>query len=403
MKIAAVASTHPDPKLAASESYSALLDKLGGIPHLILVHSSCDYDNMVLINCLHEMAPGVPLQGGTSCFGVATHTGFHSNDELGVGILGILDPEGAYGAGIADAGSDTAAASIDALVQALVQSGREGEVPTAVIISSYPGDEEEIISAIGQHIGRNVPIIGGTSANNAMHGQWQQFGKGNVFSRGISVAVLFPSGDIGYAFHSGFEPTVRHGLVTRATKRTLHEIDGRPAAHVYNEWTDGLITEFLPQGGNLVPTAGFSPLGTPISRLAGVPSFRLAYPVEALKEGGLQLFAEIPEGSEIVLMTGSADNLASRAGRVASMALEAAACDANSSAGAVIFYCSGCMLSILDRMPEVVSSLNDTLNQAPFLCAFTLGETGCFKEGENRHGNLMIAVLVFGPEGKEQP
>ena len=55
------------------------------------------------------------------------------------------------------------------------------------------------------------------------------------------------------------------------------------------------------------------------------------------------------------------------------------------------------MFSIQDRIPEIVSGLNGALDHAPFLCAFTLGEQGCFIEGENRHGNLMIVVLAFGP------
>ena len=397
MRIASSASSNPDPEAAASESYATLLEKLGGnIPQLMLVHSSCAYDNEVLINRLRTLAPGVPIQGGTSCFGVATETGFHSRDELGLGILGVLDPEGAYGVGIADGGDDPEAAAIAALEEALSRAGRAGEVPAAVIMTVYPGDEERIIRAVEEHLGINVPIIGGTSADNDMSGEWQQFANGSVGSQSISVAAIFPSGSIGYAFHSGFEPTAHRGRVTRAAKRILHEIDGRPAAEVYNEWTGGLIAEFLPGGGDLVPIASFSPLGAPISRVGGIPYFHLAYPVAALEDGGLQLFAEIPEGSEIVLMTGTEDSLAARAGRVAGEALKAAPFDASSVRGAFVLYCSGCMRAIPDRLDEVVSSLNGTLNPAPFLCSFTLGEQGCFIDGQNRHGNLMIAVLAFG-------
>ncbi len=401
MRISVAASTHRDPEQAATESYDALVEELGGTPQLLLVHSSCDYDNKAVVHRLRALAPGVPLQGGTSCFGVATPAGFQSRDGLGLGIMGVLDPEGGYGVGIAESDGDMGAATTAALEQALVQAGRTGEVPTAVLTSVCPGDEEVMIRVIGEHLGRDVPIIGGTSANNAMRGQWQQFGNDSVHCQAVSVATLFPSGGLGYAFHSGYEPTAHHGRVTRATKRTLHEIDGRPAAQVYNEWTGGLINELLPEGGDLVPIASFSPLGAPVGRVAGVPYFRLSYPVEALEDGGLQLFAEIPEGSEIVLMTGTADSLTTRAGRVASQALEAAPFDANAVQGALVFYCTGCMLAIQDRIPEVVSGLVDAFHHAPFLCAFTLGEQGCFIGGENRHGNLMIAALAFGP-GAEQ-
>ncbi|MCD4750779.1 MAG: FIST C-terminal domain-containing protein [Thermoanaerobaculales bacterium] len=401
MKVAVAASTHSNAEQAATEGYEALLEELGDTPQLLLVHSSCDYDNEALVNRLRALAPDVPLQGGTSCLGVATQAGFHSQDGLGLGILGVLDPEGRYGVGIAEAGDDPEAATHAALEQALAEAGRTGEAPAAVITTVYPGDEEVMIRAVEQHLGRDVPIIGGSSADNDMRGQWRQFANDSVYRQAVSIATLFPSGGLGFAFHSGYEPTAHRGRVTRATRRTLYEIDGRPAAQVYNEWTGGLIADFLSDGGGLVPITAFSPLGVRFGRVAGVSYFRLSYPVEALEDGGLQLFAEIPEGREIVLMKGTADSLATRAGRVATQALKAAPFSANAVEGALVLYCAGCMLSIQDRIPEIVSGLDTAFDQAPFLCAFTLGEQGCFIEGENRHGNLMIAALVFGPADKE--
>lgn len=138
MRIAVGASTHPDPEQAATESYTALVEKLEGPPHLLLLHSSCDYDNEALVKRLRALAPDIPLQGGTSCFGVATQAGFHSQDGLGLGLLGVFDPEGSYGAGIADSGDDPEAATRAALEQALVQAGRAGEVPSAVITTAPP-------------------------------------------------------------------------------------------------------------------------------------------------------------------------------------------------------------------------------------------------------------------------
>jgi len=58
-------------------------------------------------------------------------------------------------------------------------------------------------------------------------------------------------------------------------------------------------------------------------------------------------------------------------------------------------------LAIKDRIEEPRASLKAILQDTPFLCAFTLGEQGCFIGGENRHGNLMVVVLVFGPARRE--
>jgi hypothetical protein len=397
MKIATAWSTDGDPLRAAREVYEKLRKTLRAAPHLLLVHSSCEYDNRVVLASLRSLAPGVPLQGGTSCMGIITEEGFHTRDNLGLGILGICDSEGSYGVGIAEYGKDPEAAVTSALIQALEAADRSGELPGAIVITGCPGFEEISIRSIEAYLGASVPILGGTSADNDMSGQWQQFGNDLVFKEAISISVLFPSGSVAYSFHSGYEPTGHKGRATRSEGRMLYEIDSRPAAEVYNEWTDGLITDVLPNGGSLVPAASFTPLGTPVGKIKEIPYFRLSYPVEARPDGALVLFAEASQESDIALMKGTPDSLATRAGRVAAAAVDAADFQAGEVEGALVLFCTGCMLAVQDRLTETVDGLKTALKGAPFLCAFTLGEQGCFIGGENRHGNLMIATLIFGP------
>jgi hypothetical protein len=398
MKIATSWSCRTGARAVVDEAVDRLGTELGADPDFLLVHPTCNHALPELLAHLEERVPGVPFHGGTTCLGVMTETGFHSEEAYGLGLLGVVDPGGGYGAALAVAGeSGPEEATLEALDRALAQAGRPGELPAAVLVSDYPGHEERVIKAIEGHLGSRVPIVGGTSADNDMSGQWQQIAGHDVASRGVSVAVLFPSGDVGYSFHSGYEPTEHRGRVTRASERTLHEIDGRPAAHVYDEWTGGLAAPVL-QGGSLVPAATLSPLGRPVRSVGGVPFFRLSYPVEVLPDGALLVFTDVHEGDEVVLMTGTGDSLVSRAGRVAAMAVEAAPFRPEETHGAFVLFCAGCMLAVKDRMPEVVDGLRRELGPVPFLGAFTLGEQGCFIGGENRHGNLMVAVLAFGPQ-----
>lgn len=397
MQIASAWSTLEDPRKAANEVYEKLMRRLQGTPHLLLVHSSCACDNPAMLEQLHSLVQGAPLQGGTSCLGVLTEEGFHTRNGYGLGILGILDPEGDYGVGMAEYGGDSAQAIQSALVQALDMAARPGELPAAVVMTSSPGHEETTIAAIESYIGSSVPILGGTSADNDMSGQWRQFCNDSSCCDGISIAVLFPSGDVSYAFHSGYEPTEHKGKATQASGRILSKIDGRPAAEVYNEWTDGMIADTLPEGGSLVPTSNFSPIGHPVGHVGGIPYYRLSYPVAVLPDRSLHLFAEVLQGKEVVLMKGTPDSLINRPGRVAEAAIDAADFPGDDVCGGLFLFCAGCMLAVQERMEEVVADLKKALGGKPFLCSFTLGEQGCFIGGENRHGNLMVASLLFGP------
>ena len=396
MKIATAWSVMPGADAAVTTAYRELTERLGAEPQIIFLHSSADYDCDILVRRLQELAPRVPVHGGTSCLGVMTETGFHSDNGLGLGLLGILDPAGSYGVGVARMGNDPRAAAADAVQRALEQAQRPGETPAAVWLTAAPGQEELLVQGIEDLLGPDVPVIGGSSGDNTVTGEWKQFANGAVYADAVVTTVLFPTTEVMFAFHSGYEPSEHQGRVTRAQGRTLYEIDGRPAAEVYNDWIGGVLADVLATGGNVLARTTLHPLGRAVGTVGGIPYFRLSHPDSVTPDGALTLFTDIEAGDEIILMRGTRESLVSRAGYVAQSALETYVTTPAEVAGALVVYCAGCMLTIQDRMEETVAGLRAALGGQPFLGAFTFGEQGCFLGGENRHGNLMISVLVFG-------
>jgi hypothetical protein len=396
MKIATSWSTAPDTDSAVTVAYQKLVEQLAADPQLVFLHSSAAYDSEVLVRRLQEMAPNVPVHGGTSCLGVMTEIGFHSDDGLGLGMFGILDPEGSYGVGVARTGDDPRTAVTNAAQQALERAHRPGEVPATAWITAAPGQEEALIQGIEDLFGSNVPVAGGSSGDNTVAGEWKQFANGQVYQDAVVVTTLFPSTEVMFTFHSGYEPSDRKGRVTRAEGRVLHEIEGRPAAQVYNEWTGGVISDTLAAGGNVLTQTTLYPLGRVVGRVGGAPYFRLSHPDSVTPEGALTLFTDMEKGAEIILMRGTRESLVTRAGHVAQSVLDTYSATTSEIAGALVVYCAGCMLTVQDRMNEVIANLRSALGEKPFLGMFTFGEQGCFIGGENRHGNLMISVLIFG-------
>ena len=214
-------------------------------------------------------------------------------------------------------------------------------------------------------------------------------------SDAVTVTAMFPSSDVLWGFHSGYEPTDKRGTVSKAEGRTLLEIDGRPAAQVYNEWSGGKYSDVVSSGGNVLARTTLHPLAREVGKVGGVPYYQLSHPDAVTEQGALSLFTDIAEGDDIVFMEGTEDSLVSRAGRVAAAALDTYDANVDDIAGALVVYCAGCMLTVQARMDEVVAGLREALPGVPFLGLFTFGEQGCFVGGENRHGNLMISVLLF--------
>jgi len=396
MRAATAHRQDPDPARAVREAHAALVRELGGPPQWLFVQTSIHHDREALRRALADLEVAA-LHGSSSCLGVMTRAGA-TLEGPSLALFGLRDVDGSYGVGAASPGADPAAAAGLALERAIEAAGRQGEVPALVWLTAAPGQEEACIAGLEALLGPEVPIVGGSAADDAVAGGWYQLTRDATHTDAIVVSALFPSGRVVSAFQSGYTPTATRGVVTRASGRTLAEIDGRPAAAVYNEWTGGAIAGAMDAGGSVLAHTTLFPLGRRVGEVGGVPYYRLAHPAAVHPDGAIDLFADIAVGDELVLMQGDVDALLSRAGRVAADARALADLAPGDVAGALVIFCAGCMLTVRDRMDRVVAGLEDGLGGAPFLGSFTFGEQGCFVGGENRHGNLMISVTVFARE-----
>ncbi|MBK8262731.1 MAG: FIST C-terminal domain-containing protein [Nannocystis sp.] len=394
MKLATATSTLLDPQTAARDAYSALEAQLGAAPSLLVVYPTASYDVAEVAATLGRLAPGVPMHGATSCLGVMSGAGFTGEGGVGLGLLGILDPEGAYGVAARPLGDDPRAAGRSAIAAAIAAVEREGEPPALVWLAADPGSEEAVIAGIQEVLGPNVPIAGGSAADNDVGGAWSQICGGEALRGSVVVTAMYPSTGAHFAFHSGYSASESSGVVTRAEGRVLYEIDGRPAAEVYNEWTGGILGA-LGVDANVLGKTTLHPLGRVAGEYGGVPYHRLSHPDSVRRDGALTLFTEVFVGERLIQMVGTRESLISRAGRVVRAAMSAGNLSQEELAGALVIYCAGCMLTIQGSIDEVARGISSELAGAPFLGTFTFGEQGCFANNASYHGNLMISVAVF--------
>ena len=404
MKIAVAESVVQDTRQAVLESFADLRRQLGSPPQYLWVTCSVLYDIPLLLATLRELAPSVILHGGTSCQGIMDNKGYHSHEGFALGLWGLVDPEGSYGVGMAEIGSNPRAAGAAAIQQAIERSGRTGEPPQLVWLGSAPGNEEEILEGMEDVIGDRVPIAGGTSADNDVSGHWKQFTLDQVGHHSVVVTAMYPSVQTHFSFHSAFSPTAIQGTVTRCSQRVVHEIDGQPAAQVYNQWTGGSVQAALDgKGGSVLYQTSLFPLGCLVGYSGSHPYYRLSHPAGVTPDGGLSFFARVKPGDRLILMRGSENDIVSRVGVVSRAALGKGRLRGEEAAGAMVVYCAGCMMAAHARMDETADTIRHALSNRPFLGTFSFGEQGCFIGGENRHGNLMFSMIVFESDGTHTP
>jgi hypothetical protein len=395
MLIRAATTTADDASSAAEGLAVALGTGALGPPDFLALHFAATLPaEAVRLAALATLAPRT-LHGCTSCLGAMSAEGARV-DGRAAGAFAIWDEHGSFGTGAADLGDDPRAAARAAMLAALLDAGRPGEAPDLIWLTAAPGTEEAVLAGICDVVGEDAPVLGGSSADNEVTGDWAQLDRAAARRRGVVVSALFPSGPVACAFRNVHAPTLLCGIATRAEGRLLREIDGKPAAEVYRAWTGGVVA---PAGGgatgSILAASTLAPLGREAEHLASVPFHLLAHPATIEADGALGLFADVAEGETLWLMEGSADALASRAGAVVRQAIDELPDRRADIAGALVIYCGGCMLAVRERMDEVAADVSAALGGAPFLGVFSFGEQGAPLGGPARHGNLMLGCAVF--------
>ena len=405
VNLKSLAASNPDTD-AALAALASRLDPHAQ-PAFLCVFYDADHDDRRISAFLRQRFPDAAVIGGTSCAGVMTDAGLAGKGSIG--LLMVDDADGDYGSAACRLDGDPAGCAERTLRAALADADCEGELPELIWIYQSPGQEEKVIEGLRRVVGERCPIIGGSSADNTVEGRWRQLGPQGPLDDGLVIAVLFPSGGIGFAFQGGYEPSGANGVVTRisadpaldsgvvteSSGRAILAIDGEPAAEVYNRWIGGFLEGRLAGGGNILAETTMFPLGVDTGKVEDVSHYLLIHPERILGNGGLSTFASIGVGTRVYSMHGDRARLIERAGKVAASAAAVLPGGPENVAGALIVYCAGCMLAVGEEMPKVSQAVVDSLSGQPFVGCFTFGEQG-FMLDRNAHGNLMISAVVFG-------
>lgn len=247
----------------------------------------CQHDESLIHNFMTEQFPGAAIVGGSSNGGV-----MNRDKVWGAGSIGILtleDRNGDYGVASCEIGDNPADTAEAALHEALTNAECPGELPELIWVYQAPGNEEHVIAGIRRVVGDQCPIIGGTAADETVEGHWSQISTSGHHTNSMVIAVLFPSKGVSFAFQGGYEPSGISGRVTRikGTRqgRAILEIDGEPAAQVYNRWIGHTISDKLEAGGNILAQTTMTPLALDRGQVDGIQQYLLIHP-DSVEAGG---------------------------------------------------------------------------------------------------------------------
>ena len=411
-----------DPEKAMDDAYENAMGEIGEgrDPSLLLVFMTANIDHERSLGRLNEITQGkIPYSGCTICQGAMEGNFWRQVDELKLtSIWAIHDPEGSYELGMADLtkaseGHPTrkivknAVSNVVARCRAKSKENPDNQViqgdPSFIWVNPPPGPEDEVLLGVQDGMeGRKIEIIGGSSADNDVSGSWKQWNSEvGVVSNGVPFVISHCSAQVKGSAFTGYSATPKTGKVTRINgSRHIITIDDKPAGQVYDEWTSGHFKYMWcdPDDSNILGPSSVYPLGQVVGKdWDNEEVFRTLHPHLLIKKDqSLTVFADVHEGQNICMMTGTKENIQTRISTVASNVLRSTGIRMSEIRGALVVFCAGAMMYVgKDGMNAACRKLDKTLGGANYLGIHTFGEQGPFPDGTNKHGNLMFSALVF--------
>ena len=359
-------------------------------PQVGLFFTSCVQDQQKLMEGAKSVLGNVPIIGCTSSAAICTQDGY-LNKETGYSGMMLFGGD----VEVVTAGSkktDESPREIGARIakEALSKVKGEDKEPDFFFMTASPANEEDYMKGIQDVIG-NIPVFGGSAADNTVEGKWSILNDGESFADGVAIAIFYTDGLMKNIYTGAYHETDNVGVITKINgDRTLVEIDHEPALKKYAEWT-GKDVESL-KGNNLLTETICAPLGVkdPIGKVTAV-----RHPMFGNDDYSMNIGANLAVNTAVIQLSNTPEGIL-KANEETINSLNTLM--NNEEKSYFLVHCGGRRLGLAlskieDQIyPEVKKAIPDK----EFLMVFTFGEYGTGDHSSNTVGGLSLSYTGFG-------
>ena len=214
--------------VAAAELIAKSMEQLRGEePVAAFLFASTDYNHRELLAALHAHWPDLPLVGGTTD-GAISGAGF-AHDSV---LLTLLTGKGLRAR--VGLGRSLSKDPSRAVAEALAAAGPKPKLCWTVFAPTT--NATAVVRLLQLGVGVGCPVVGGLTGDHREYSRMVEFCGSEVLSD--SLPVMFLEGDllVGCGVGTGWFPIGEPKVVTRAADHWVHEIDGRPALQIFQDY-----------------------------------------------------------------------------------------------------------------------------------------------------------------------
>ena len=352
-----------------------------------LLFTSVVLDQAEVIKGVKSVAD-TPVLGCTSSAAIAVKDGYLNAETGYAGIMALGGDDVKVGvAGAArDEGECARAIGRKLAEDALAQLG--GAEPDYFFMTASPAEEEKYIAGIQDVIG-DVPVFGGSAADNTVEGLWSVFANDKIFADGCAIALIASKAPIVNLYTGQFKESDNFGVMTKVVDdRRLVEIDGEPALKKYCGWTGK--SEEACAGGNLLAETIFNPLG--VKDITGKLT-AIRHPMNANEDGSMDIGAQLTEKTAVIQMEMTPDEMVAANPKTIKEVDEAI----GGADSYFLVHCGGRRLGlqIEGKEEEIFPAVKEVTGDKEFLMVFTFGEYGTAEHSANTVGGLSLSFTGF--------
>ncbi len=357
-------SSKADAYEAGRSAAQDAVNQLGSeAPAMVFVFTSPRYDLPKLLEGIRSVTGKAHLVGATGSGEIMreTYVGF------GVGVAVMVLSAGSYRFGVASAANiwerlTDVGQQIARQARDQAGPGRHGAV--ILLADCLAGNLQQLFNGVYRVTGPRVPIVGGAAGDELKFVATFVFHDDKVVEKGAVAAWISSDEPFEVITRHGWEPIGVPLLVTRAEGVDVMELDGRPAATVYEEQL-GIAPGEL-DAANFWGTSVNHPLGL----MQSDGSFIIRAARAKSPNGWLRIQGCVPQaGSAVQVMASTRDKLLAVTAEVGAIAHRR-----EDTAVLLSFSCAARAMLLGERTKEESARLQEAAGDVPSFGVYCCGE-----------------------------
>ena len=183
-------------------------------PQVGLLFTSCVQDQNKIMEGAKSVLGDVPVIGCTSSAAICTQDGYLNKETGYSGMMLFGGDLEVVTAGSAQTDETPREVGRKVALEAISKVKGEDTEPDFFFMSASPANEEEYLEGIQDVIG-NVPVFGGSAADNTVEGKWSILNDGEAFADGLTIAIFYTKGEMKNLYTGAYHETSNVGVITK--------------------------------------------------------------------------------------------------------------------------------------------------------------------------------------------